>query len=86
LNATRASDSELKALSIMTGMLGVRDSSILRALHETQQLVTALGHLIGRHPQIGESLAELLDRDNAHDLASSFRLLTHRALELKKEK
>lgn len=85
LNATRAADSELKALGVMLTQLGVRDSAILDALQATNQLVDAVARIVWDEPRLGTKLAEILDEAGAHDLASSYRVLVHRMNEEKEK-
>lgn len=71
--ASRAGDAELRALTALANRLGVRSGDALRELDDAATLATAVARAARRDPDVGESLARILETLDRPDLAAVLR-------------
>ena len=75
LAASRARDSEIKALTLLTSRLGVDDESQIESAELLRSLASAVGAAVRREPSIGDALATELTRLGAHDSSAELTAL-----------
>jgi hypothetical protein len=71
--AIRAGDAEVRALLALADRLGVRSGDALRELDDAATLATAVARAARLDPEVGESLAAILDSLDRPDLAAVLR-------------